>query len=274
MYIITVKGKEVSRHEKEQDARSEWHRLRPKYGMDVKVRKESKSPYMSQASKMDRYKASKDYLKIKTQQSTLPRIDKARYHQRKGLEGPFMTKSGQVIYYDKKFGKYYNSDTDMYIDHDDWKKMSEELEEGTWHIAKDMAPLIHAMKRGPMRIGHTRFGTAIVQKYIGDDELWDDFEALTKGDDMRPAIRKAMKRLGIKEDAPANATGTAVAGTGDDSSTVVVKKKKSLQDKLMKRMGIKETIDRTIPDLEYPKDEITERKQQLIDMARKYGENI
>ena len=76
------------------------------------------------------------------------------------------------------------------------------------------------------------------------------------------------------EEAPANATGTAVAGTGDDSSTVVVKKKKPLQDKLMKRMGIKETIDRTIPDLEYPKDEITERKQQLIDMARKHGENI
>ena len=31
--------------------------------------------------------------------------------------------------------------------------------------------------------------------------------------------------MSIKEDAPANATGTAVAGTGDDSSTVVVKKK-------------------------------------------------
>ena len=168
--------------------------------MDVKVRKESKSPYMSQASKMDRYKASKDYLKIKTQQSRLPSIDKARYHQRKGLEGPFMTKSGQVIYYDKKFGKYYNSDTDMYIDHDDWKKMSEE--------------------------------------------------------------------------APANATGTAVAGTGDDSSTVVVKKKKKLQDKLMRRLKIKEALDRAVPDLEYPKDEITERKQQLIDLAKKYGENI
>ena len=156
--------------------------------------------YMSQASKKDRYKASKDYLKIKTQQSRLPSIDKSRYQQRKGLEGPFMTKSGQVIYYDKKFGQYYNSDTDMYIDHDDWKKMSEE--------------------------------------------------------------------------APVNATGTAVVGTGDDSSTVVVKKKKPLQDKLMKRMGIKETIDRVIPDLEYPKDEITERKQQLIDMAKNYGENI
>jgi len=150
--------------------------------------------YMSQASKKDRYTASRDYLKLKTQQSRLPRLDKSRYPQRRGLEGPFMTKSGQVVYYDKKFGQYYNSDTDMYIDYDDWKKMSEE--------------------------------------------------------------------------APANATGTAVAVTGDDSSTVVVKKKKKLQSKLMRRLKIKEALDRAVPDLEYPKDEITERKQQLIDMAK------
>ena len=156
--------------------------------------------YMSQASKKDRYTASRDYLKLKTQQSRLPSIDKSRYQPRKGLEGPFITKHGHVIYYDKKFGQYYNPDTDMYIDYDDWKKMSEE--------------------------------------------------------------------------APANATGTSVAGTGDDSSTVVVKKKKPLQDKLMRRLKIKEAIDRAIPDLEYPKDEITERKQQLIDMAKKHGENI
>ena len=39
------------------------------------------------------------------------------------------------------------------------------------------------------------------------------------------------EKLGIKnEDAPANATGVAVAGTGDDSSTVVVKKKKNPYD--------------------------------------------
>ena len=71
----------------------------------------------------------------------------------------------------------------------------------------------------------------------------------------------------LREDAPANATGTAVAGTGDDSSTVVVKKKKELQKKLMTRMGITETIDRTIPDLEYPKDEIRERADQLKELA-------
>jgi hypothetical protein len=71
------------------------------------------------------------------------------------------------------------------------------------------------------------------------------------------------KLLRKDEDAPANATGTAVAGTGDDSSTVVVKKKKELQKKLMTRMGITETINRSIPDLEYPKDEIRERVNQL-----------
>ena len=75
------------------------------------------------------------------------------------------------------------------------------------------------------------------------------------------------KFLKKDEDAPANATGTAVAGTGDDSSTVVVKKKKELQKKLMTRMGITETIDRTIPDLEYPKDEIRERADQLKELA-------
>ena len=71
----------------------------------------------------------------------------------------------------------------------------------------------------------------------------------------------------IKEDAPANATGTAVAGTGDDSSTVVVKKKKDQQKKLMTRMGITEAINRAIPDLEYPKDEIRERVNQLKQLA-------
>ena len=80
-------------------------------------------------------------------------------------------------------------------------------------------------------------------------------------------IAKGGKAILTKEDAPANATGTAVAGTGDDSSTVVVKKKKELQKKLMTRMGIKEAIDKAIPDLEYPKDEIRERVNQLKELA-------
>ena len=80
-------------------------------------------------------------------------------------------------------------------------------------------------------------------------------------------IKKGGKAILTQEDAPANATGTAVAGTGDDSSTVVVKKKKDQQKKLMKRMGITEAIDKAIPDLEYPKDEIRERPDQLKELA-------
>ena len=74
------------------------------------------------------------------------------------------------------------------------------------------------------------------------------------------------------EDTPANATGTAVAGTGDDSSTVVMKKKKdkeTMKDRLLRRFKINETIDRTIPDLERPKDEIKEKVKHLKAMAMK-----
>jgi len=79
--------------------------------------------YKSQMSKKEKYKVSKDYLMLKTQQSKLGKIP-SKYKERKGLEGPFMTKSGQVVYYDKIYGQYYNSDTDIYIEYDDWKKMS------------------------------------------------------------------------------------------------------------------------------------------------------
>ena len=203
--------------------------------------------YMSQASKNVRYQKARDYLKLKTQQSTLPRLDKVKYQPRKGLEGPFMTKAGQVVYYDRIHGDYYNPDTDMYISYDDWKKLSEDAED-------------YLKSLGNIRVGK-----------FDKNGNWHSVSTTDK-----EKIKKYNSR-GYKvddEDEPANATGTAVAGTGDDSSTVVVKKKKKLQDKLMRRLKIKEAIDRAIPDLEYPKDEITERKQQLIDMARKHGENI
>ena len=84
---------------------------------------------------------------------------------------------------------------------------------------------------------------------------------------MRSSSNTPLAKGLMDEDTPANATGTAVVGTGDDSSTVVVKKKKELQKKLMTRMGITETINKTIPDLEYPKDEIRERVNQLKELA-------
>ena len=238
--------------------------------------------YMSQASKKDRYTASRDYLKLKTQQSRLPRLDKSRYQQRRGLEGPFMTKSGQVVYYDKKFGQYYNSDTDMYIDYDDWKKMSEDT------ILENMANISRALMNLSKKPEFKKISKNLASlsnrakenDKAAPTQLWNQLAKLSHMVDKKSGMQLyKMAKLAktyeeIEEEVPANATGTAVAGTGDDSSTVVVKKKKELQGKLMRRLKIKEALDRAVPDLEYPKDEITERKQQLIDMAKKYGENI
>ena len=53
-------------------------------------------------------------------------IDTERYGERKGLEGPFMTKAGKTVYYDPKEGKYYDPDSDFYIDHDDYQAMNTE----------------------------------------------------------------------------------------------------------------------------------------------------
>lgn len=39
--------------------------------------------------------------------------------ERQGLEGPFRLRSGLVVYYDPKEGKYYNSRTDMFLSHAD-----------------------------------------------------------------------------------------------------------------------------------------------------------
>lgn len=57
--------------------------------------------------------------------SILPPIDRDRYQTRKGLEGPFQTKSGKPVYYDPKEGAYYDPDTDMYLTYDEWKALDE-----------------------------------------------------------------------------------------------------------------------------------------------------
>ena len=97
-------------------------------------------------------------------------------------------------------------------------------------------------------------------------------KAHLKAKGLIPRADGTKKKSPKYEDAPANATGTAVAGTGDDSSTVVVKKKKDkdkMKDRLLRRFKIKETIDRLVPDLEPPKDEVRERVDQLKELAKK-----
>jgi len=55
--------------------------------------------------------------------SVLPSIDREKYQERDGLEGPIMTSSGKVVYYDPKAGNYYDTDTDMYLTYDEFKAL-------------------------------------------------------------------------------------------------------------------------------------------------------
>ena len=57
--------------------------------------------------------------------SELPSINREKYQERDGLEGPIQTKSGKTVYYDTKEGKYYDPDTDIYLSYDEWKSLDE-----------------------------------------------------------------------------------------------------------------------------------------------------
>lgn len=60
-------------------------------------------------------------------------IDRDRYGERNGLEGPFMTKAGKVVYYDPREGAYYDPDSDIYLSYEEWKALDESLPP---HLAK------------------------------------------------------------------------------------------------------------------------------------------
>ena len=53
----------------------------------------------------------------------LPPMDREKYQERPGLEGPFSTLSGKVVYYDPKEGSYYDPDTDMYLSYDEFQQL-------------------------------------------------------------------------------------------------------------------------------------------------------
>jgi len=77
------------------------------------------------------------------------------------------------------------------------KKEEVDLDEGSWHIAKNMNALKKKMQK-PIPKGDLM--VKFVMKHIGDDELTDEMFDAKTGTDMVPMIKSAMKRLNIKEE--------------------------------------------------------------------------
>ena len=72
-----------------------------------------------------------------------------------------------------------------------------DLDEGSWHIAKNMNALKKKMQKP---IPKNDLMVKFVMKHIGDDELADEMFDAKTGTDMVPMIKSAMKRLNIKEE--------------------------------------------------------------------------
>ena len=79
----------------------------------------------------ERMHISPDIAKAHTLKHTFTPIDRDRYQERDGLEGPIMTKAGKVLYYDNVEGKYLDPDTDIYLSYEEWKKLSEAYSTGS-----------------------------------------------------------------------------------------------------------------------------------------------
>lgn len=103
-----------------------------------------------------------------TQQSlegykVLPNIDRDRYGERDGLEGPFRTLSGKVVYYDPKEGSYYDPDTDMYMTYDEFRALDNDY--SGMRDERDI-PVKEEMTNAEIDAFH-RALDAIVHKHIG-----------------------------------------------------------------------------------------------------------
>ena len=76
----------------------------------------------------DVMEGAKEIHKKLLQKGVVAPIDKERHPKRKGLEGPFRhKKTNKIYYYDPKEGKYYDADSDIYLDVED--VMEETLDE-------------------------------------------------------------------------------------------------------------------------------------------------
>jgi len=126
-------------------------------------------------------------------------------------------------------------------------KVVESFTEGTYHIAKDMSKLRKKMQ-SKMRYDATNFKVAI--RHIGDDQMVDELQKLKPNEDMRPIIKKAMKRLGIKEnfevgtkerrDHTIETTPGQSKEDFEKQVDVMHKKKNSMREALAKMWGIEE----------------------------------
>ena len=155
----------------------------------------------------------------------MPPMDKEKYPEMPGLEGPFTMMSGKVVYYDPKEGAYYDKDTDMYMSYDefqqhdnDYSNMKDERDE----VKKEADELNIGAKgdrpyKGPPR--QPKRGDPINVKSKGvDPKVLNMF--LTNGVSENVAVRRDGKTLSKAEIAKLQRQGVLMKEDDYDQDTV------------------------------------------------------
>ena len=113
-----------------------------------------------------------------------------------------------------------------------------DLDEGSWHIAKNMNALKKKMQK-PIPKGDLM--VKFVMKHIGDDELTDEMFDAKTGTDMVPMIKSAMKRLNIKEELDLDEKKKEVVFKGTPAQ--IKKQMQNLKKKDKLKIGEEEDLD-------------------------------
>ncbi len=170
---------------------------------------------------------------IKEGYEVLPRMDREKYQERPGLEGPIMTRSGKVVYYDNKEGMYYDPDTDMYISYDDWKM----LDSPNMHKVSEKDSIkpfdtisARAIRDLKQRYPHAKDPVNAlvldIEKNEMDSDRADD-EADEERESIMSRIAKIEKELGMKEDVTSPGKDAAMAGAKVVAALEAIVKNKS-----------------------------------------------
>ena len=152
---------------------------------------------------------SPDIARAKTLQHTLPSLDRERYQTRDGLEGPFMSKSGKVVYYDPIEGSYYDPDTDIYLSYEEWKELSEAYSVGSQgpdeegadaYVDTEEEPVGATEPMDQATMGKVKAARIQAMQRLGRDNLGgataaqaaDAMDKAEQGKPLTPIQRKAM----------------------------------------------------------------------------------
>jgi len=186
---------------KQKEIQKEINALRKKMGMKV-----SEEVDLDEKKKEVVFKGTP--AQIKKQMQNLKKKDKLKIGEEDDLDEDYVitVKDKEVNRYksEKDARKAFSDLVQMHGRDVKVFKEEVELDEGSWHIAKNMNALKKKMQK-PIPKGDLM--VKFVMKHIGDDELMDAMFDAKQGTDMVPMIKSAMKRLNIKEEVEIDESG-------------------------------------------------------------------